>query len=246
MMMAETSLAQATRDAQWSTTVQTGLADTFQLTLGGQFGGGPAWQNKVTTGIRNAFRSGDSFSIYGWNTLDAGTHATDWQAGFGYQTTVIKRRGHLLSLGSGLQHWRFPSVKTGTNDWLLPGNLVYQAPLPKHCSFIATVDTWTLLDSPLPLGSLLHTQTWLQRSVINRERLQIGFKTGPAHTFSWNFYGTHGNRVLRYQSMLTLTYGATVLEGGYRKQWGFQHGIPDNAYWQFSLSHTLTRPFVAR
>jgi hypothetical protein len=127
----------------------------------------------------------------------------------------------------------------------VPGNLAYQTPLTGRFPFVASGDSWTLLNSPLPLGSLLHTQVWLESILFKRERFQIGLKTGPAHTYSWNFYGTSGNRVVRYQNMLTLAFGATLLEGAYRKQWGLQDGIPHNAYWQFSVTRTLKWPNVS-
>ena len=231
---------------QWTTSVQTGFADTFQLTLGGTFGGGPAWQNKVTTGAANLFLPSDSLSVYGWDTFDTPGHVNNWQAGVGYKLAVLKGRGQTLSLGSGLQYWQFPSVKTGTIDWLVPGNLIYQARLSKKFSFVATSDSWTLLHSRLPLGSLLHTQTWLQYRLYKGERMQISLKHGPAHTYSWNFYGTNGNRVFRYQAMLAITFKGASIEGGYRKQWGLQTGIRDNEYWQFALIRSFEHGWLWR
>jgi hypothetical protein len=223
----------------WTTSVQTGFSDTFQLTLGVTFGDGPAWQNRVTTGLSNAFRTGDSIFIYGWNTLDTPSHSNNWQAGLGYKMRVLKKRNHSLNVGSGLQHWYFPTVKTGTNDWLIPGSLVYETKI-RHVPLTVTNDSWTLLASPLPTGSLLHVQAWLQHNVFKRERVQVAFKHGPAYTYSWNFYGVNGNRVLRYQTMLAIAREGTSIEGGYRKQWGLQPGIPNNTYWQFALTRAFT------
>jgi len=234
-------LAQSAPPTVWTSAVQTGLADTFQLTLGGTFGNGPAWQNRVTTGLANAFCAGDSISVYAWDTFDTRRSSNDWQAGIGYKLPVLKRRNHFLSLGSGLQHWRFPSVKTGTNDWLVPGNLLYQSRVYKF-PITVTSDSWTLVKSPLPLGSLLHTQAWLQYNLVKREHLQVAFKNGPAHTYSWNFWGANGNRIIRYQTMLAIVYKNTSLEGGYRKQWGLEPGIHENKYWQFALTRTFNRP----
>jgi len=232
--------AEQKSETLWSTAVQTGLADTFQLTLGGTFGNGPAWQNRVITGLTNAFRGGDSISVYSWDTFDLRNESHNWQAGIGYKTPVLKTRRHFLSLGSGLQRWFFPSVKTGTNDWLVPGTLLYQAAVSRF-SLITTGDSWTLLHSPLPTGSLLHTQMWLQYSLIARERFRLAIRHGPAHTYSWNFYGTNGNRVFRYQTMLAVVFGNNTIEGGWRKQWGLQPGIPNNGYWQFALTRTFNQ-----
>jgi hypothetical protein len=231
--------AQKTLHRAWTASLQSGAADTFQLTLGGMFGQGPAWQNKLTTSLSNAFRAGDSISFYGWDTLDHPTGSNNWQAGIGYKAWMFERPNQRLSLGSGLQHWRFPSVKTGTNDWLIPGNLVYQRRLFR-LPFTVTGDSWSLLRSPLPTGSLVHTQAWLQHTVLKHDDIQVSFRHGPAHTYSWNFYGTHGNRVFRYQTMLSITHKNLSIEGGYRKQKGLQRGIPNNQYWQFALTRTVT------
>lgn len=204
------------------------------------FGAGPAWQNKFTTGLTNVLRTGDSVFLYGSDTLDTPTQSNDWQAGIGYKAPVLRKRNHFLSVGSGLQHWRFPSVKTGTNDWLIPGNFLYQTkvfavPVAVQC------DSWTLLKSPLPTGSLLHTQVWLSHPILKRDQVNILFKHGPAHTYSWNFYGTQGHRVFRYQTMVAIEFKDAVVEGGYRKQVGLQDGIQNNNYWQFAVTKTFTR-----
>lgn len=225
---------------RWVTSLQTGFADTFQLTLGGMFGDGPAWQNKVTTGLTSVFRTGDSLYLYGSDTMDTPTQSNDWQAGIGYKAPVWRKRNHFLALGSGLQHWRFPSVKTGTNDWLIPGNLVYQTKV-KALPVTVQSDSWTLLKSPLATGSLLHTQVWMSHTLLKRDQMQIVFKHGPAHTYSWNFYGTQGNRVFRYQTMVAISFKDTVIEGGYRKQVGLQDGIQNNNFWQFGVTRTFTR-----
>jgi len=210
------------------------------LTLGGTFGEGPAWQTRVTTGISNAWRTGDTLFVYGWNTFDTPTHSNDHQAGIGYKAPVWRRGTQSLALGTGFQHWRFPSVRTGTNDWLIPGNLVYQARAGK-VPVMVTSDSWTLLKSPLPKGSLLHTQGWLEHPLMRRDAVKVVFRHGPAHTYSWDFYGTQGNRVIRYQTMAVVSFKDMTIDGGWRKQWGLRPGIKDNGYWQFSFTKTFTK-----
>ncbi len=235
--------AQAKPDMVWTNSIQSGLADTFQLTLGGTFGNGPAWQNRFTTGVANLFKAGDSVYLYGWNTQDLSDLSNNWQAGIGYKRPVFKKGKHVVSLGSGLQRWLFPSVKSGAKDWLIPGNLVYQTNL-RRFGFVVTGDSWTLLKSTLPTGSLLHTQAWVEYPLLRREAVKISFKNGPAHTYSWNFYGTNGNRVIRYQTMLTVAFKSVAIEGGFRKQWGQQSGIQDNNYWQFAVTRTFNRAIL--
>ena len=227
----------------WSTSLQSGLADTFQMALGGTFGEGPAWQTRISTGLVNALRAGDSLSVFGWNTLDTRSNSYNWQAGVGYKAPVFKKGSRLLSLGTGVQRWLLPSVKCGANDWLVAGNLVYQAKIPRAV-FLLTGDSWTLLKSPLPRGSLLHTQAWLQHDLLRRERFRITFRHGPAHTYSWNFYGANGNRIFRYQTLMAITMKDLSIEGGFRKQWGLQPGIRNNNFWQFAVARTFNRSIL--
>ena len=226
------------RRVQWVTTLQTGAADTFQLTLGGVFGEGPAWQNRVDSGLSNLFTKSDSLFVYGANSFDAPSRVNNWQAGLGYRRPVWQRGKHEFTFTGGLQHWLFPAVKTGTNDWLTYENLTYRTTAWKF-PFFVTNDSWSLLKSPLPLGTLLHTQAWLEHPLFKKESVRISFRHGPAQTYSWGFYGTNGYRVFRYQTMLAISWKSNRVEGGYRKQWGMQPGIPDNPYWQVSVSRTF-------
>ncbi|MEJ5367275.1 MAG: hypothetical protein WHT08_03085 [Bryobacteraceae bacterium] len=238
--VSEHSIASSRPARRWVTTLQTGFADTFQLTLGGVSGDGPAWQNRFTTGVAHLFVAGDLLSVHGWNTTDTPSGANNTIAGLSYRAPVWKRGSQTLALGSGLQYWNFPAVLTGTTDWLIPGNLVYTAragPLP----VTATSDSWTLLASRLPKGSLVHTQGWIDHPLARSDAFFLTFRHGPAHTYSWGFYGTQGHRVVRYQTALVLAWKETQLEAGWRQQWGLQRGIPDNRYWHFSLSRNFSR-----
>ncbi len=225
---------------QWTASVSSGFADTFQLTLGGMFGEGPAWQNKVQVNLNNAFRKGDAVSVYGWNTFDTPSHSNDWDAGLWYRMPLWSKRGQLLQGGASLQKWRFPSVKTGTNDWLVGGNLTYSAKV-FGLPVVAMSDSRTLLNSPLPKGTLLHSQAYAQHSLYKNDTVQLLLRHGPQYTYSWNFYGTNGNRIIRYGAMAVIVWKDTVIEGGYRKQFGLQPGIPDNRYWAFLLTRSFSR-----
>jgi hypothetical protein len=232
--------AQSSSPQVLSTSVQIGLTDTFQLLLGGMFGEGPAWQNRVTSGVSNMFRPGDTLSVYAADSFDTRCYRNNWQFGMAYKRPIFKKDAHLLTLGSGVQRWLFPMVKSGSNDWILPGNIAYQAKV-RRLSFTATGDSLTLLKSSLPTGSLVHTQGWAQYTILDRDGLKIAFRNGPAHTYSWNFWGANGSRIIRYQTMLTITTREVTIEGGYRKQWGLQSGIRDNNYWQIALVRTFSR-----
>jgi len=228
-----------TRPARiWTASVSSGMAETFQLTLGGMFGEGPAWQNKVQINLNNAIRKGDVVSVYGWNTFDTPSHSNDWDAGIWYRAPLWSKRGQLLQGGASLQKWRFPSVKTGTNDWLAGGNLTYSTKV-FGVPLVAMSDSRTLLYSPLPKGTLLHSQGYAQHTLHKSDEVQLLLRHGPQHTYSWNFYGTNGNRVIRYGAMVVIAWKDTMIEAGYRKQFGLQRGIPDNRFWQFMLTRSF-------
>ncbi len=238
--ISEHAIASNRPPVRWVTTVQTAFHDTFQLTLGGAFGDGPAWQNRVSTGLANLFRPGDLLYLHGWNTTDAPSGQNNTIAGLGYRTPVWRRGSQSLALGSGLQYWNFPFVLTGTTDWLIPGSLVYKARAGRLPLTVIS-DSWTLLASRLPKGSLVYTQAWIDHPLVKADRVRVSFRHGPAHTYSWNFYATHGHRVVRYQTAVAVEWKETQLEAGWRQQWGLQPRIPDNRYWHLSLSRSFSR-----
>ncbi len=220
-----------------TTTIQTGFADTFQLTLGGFFGG-TAWTNRVETAVGNTIRSGDAVYLFGSDSMDIQNVRNNWMTGLGYRSVLWRRAGQQLAGSIDLQHWKLSSVRQGTNDWLSHENLTYrntQTPL----AFTVSADSWNLYSSPLPLGSILYTQLWVDHPIVRSDRVSVLFRHGPAHTVGLGFYGAEGNRVIRYQTALVIGTKETKLEGGFRRQWAFQRGIPENGFWHVTLTQTL-------
>jgi hypothetical protein len=236
--VAEEAARPATASRKWTVTLQTGLAETFQLTLGGVFGDGPAWQSRVTFTRANTFREGDSVSISGFNTHNTPTHNNDWTAGVSYRSRLVNKRGHLLYAGGGLERWRFPGVLKGAQDWILAYNATYATKLGRTPVTVQS-NAWTVLHSPLPHGSLLYTTAWFDHKLMDNDRVKLVLRHGPQHTYSWNFYGTNGHRVVRYAGALVLTHGATTYEAGYRPQYGLQRRIPHNRFWHAMVSRTF-------
>lgn len=236
--ISEQTMASTRPARSWTTVIQTGFADTFQLTLGGMFGKGPAFQNKASVILNNPFRGGDSITVSGTDTFDTPGHSNDWMAGVVYRARVYGRRGHYLTLGGGVERWRFPSVLKGTQDWLTTYNATYVTKV-KTVPVTVQSNSWTLLDSSLPKGSLVHTQVWMDHPLVNRDAIQLLLRHGPQHTYSWNFYGTNGNRVVRYAGALVLSWRHHSLEAGYRQQLGLQPRIPDNRYWYVMVSRVF-------
>ncbi|MBK7928295.1 MAG: hypothetical protein IPJ98_12615 [Bryobacterales bacterium] len=221
-----------------SVNLQSGFAETFQLTLGGVFGAGPAWQNRATISVGNLFRKGDAASLSGFATLDTAGHHPDWLASVSYKTRLLTRGNQQLTGAFSFERWRFPSVLSGAQDWLLGYAGTYTA-RPGRIPITVQSNAWTLLHSSLRKGSLVHTQVWASHPLYGSDWLNVTLRHGPQHTYSWNFYGTHGHRVVRYAGALVLTHGKMSFEAGYRPQYGLQQRIPDNRFWSLMLSQTF-------
>jgi hypothetical protein len=217
-----------------------GFTNNFQMTLGGAYGEGPDFQDKLTASLNNAFRNGDSLSVFGWSTTDMPTGTADWQAGLGYKTQLLRYRRHTLTVGGGMQRWVLPNVKTGAKDWLLSGNLVYGTSVKKIPIFV-TEDSWSLTKSTLPKGSAIYTQVYTQHSLLKRPQFQLLLREGPGHSYSWGFYGTHGNRDLRYGGSLVALWKGATIEAGWRHQFGLQDKVHPNQYWSFLVTRQFTK-----
>lgn len=232
-------LAQEKPPVRFSGAFQTGFASTFQLTLGGTYGAGPAWQNRVTFNVHNVFTKGDAVSVYGWKTLDLPATAWDWHAGIWYRIRPITTKRQNLLVSAGIQRWRFPSAAKGTQDWIAAANVNYTG--RNRLTFWNTTDTWSLLHSNMPGGTLLHTQGGLQHRLLKHDDWSIVLRHGPAYTYSWNFYGKNDSRVIRYGANVATSYKSSTLEVYFRQQGGLQNGIPDNRYWSVLFTQNFGR-----
>jgi len=229
----------------WSVSLQAGFASTFQLTLGGMFGEGPDFQNRLSASLNNALRDGDSLTLYGWSTTDLPSTTPNWQAGLMYKNRLLRGNRQTLYVGGGVQRWLFPVVKTGAKDWLLCGTLNYNTRIG-GLPISVSEDSMSLLSSTLPKGSLLYTQIFTQHSLMKRGKFQLLLRHGPQHTYAWGFYGAHGNRVVRYTGALVATWGNTSAEACYRQQFGLQDGIKYNRYWSFAVTRQFGGGFSRR
>lgn len=242
LMGEEVQIAAPAPARTYTVTMQGGFTNTFQLVLGGTFGEGADWQNRLAVGVNNLWREGDSLTAFGWSTTDLPTSTPNWQAGLTYRYRVLKTKHHTLALSGGLQRWVLPSVKTGAKDWLVSGNLAYNTAV-KRLPIVVTQDSWSLLSSTLPTGSAIYTQIYTQHTLFKREGFQLALRHGPAHTYSWGFYGAEGNRVMRYSGSLVATWRGTTFEGGCRQQFGLQDKVHNNRYWSFLVTRQFSGPF---
>lgn len=217
-----------------SVTLQTGFASTFQLTLGGTFGKGPAWQNRAVVEVANVARAGDAVTMHGWMTVDTPSHRRDWIAGAGYRAPARRLGPGTLVVTTGWQRWLFPSVLTGARDHLLSANAVYRTRW--KAPIAVTADNWVLLKSPLRKGNLTHIQANMAHGLWEGFGLRLVLRHGPSTTYSWKFYDRPGWRVLRYGGGLALEGHGYTLEGALRQQAAIAPRNPDNTYWTVLLS----------
>jgi hypothetical protein len=109
-----------------------------------------------------------------------------------------------------------------------------------------TSDSFSLLSSTLPLGSLLYTQVLTQHPLVKRGRYQVSLRHGPMHTYSWGFWGANGNRIVRYGVALAVVRSNTTIEFGCRQQFGLQDKIPYNRFWTFLVTRQMSGLFHTR
>lgn len=88
--VSEQAIASSRPARRWATTLQTGFADTFQLTLGGTFGWGPAWQNRLTPGAASLLAAGELLSLHGhgWSATFPPSRTNNSIAGLGCRAPV--------------------------------------------------------------------------------------------------------------------------------------------------------------
>jgi len=223
-----------------SVNMTVGITSTFQMPLGGAFGLGPDLLDTMSVSLNNAFRSGDSLSVFGWNSTDLRSITPDWQGGLGYDARLFRRGRQSLTIGVGVQRWVLPNVATGAKDWLSVGHLTYGTSV-KGVPLYVTENSWSLMKSTLPTGSAIYTQVYTQHSLVKKENFELVFRQGPSHSYSWNFYGLNGNCVLHYGGSLAAIWRGNVVSGGYHRQFGLQDGIPNSNYWEFSLTRQLAK-----
>lgn len=220
-----------------SVTLQTGLASTFQLTLGGTFGAGPAWQNRAVVDLNHVFTQNDAIVLTGWLTRDQPTGNHDWTAGIAYRLPPFRKGNHLLSATAGWQRWVFPSVLCGTNDHLAAFSLTYRTKV--KIPITVTAEDWVLVKSPLRRGNLLYVQANTAHSLWEGRRARLVLRHGPSTTYSWGFYDRPGWRVLRYGGAVAIESRAWSLELAARQQAAIAPRIPDNRYYCLTLTRRI-------
>jgi hypothetical protein len=226
----------------WSLAVTGGFTNTFQLILGGTYGAGPDFQNRLTAGVNDVFLKGDTLSTFGWSTTDIPSASPNWQAGLMYKLPLLRRKNHSLALTGSGQRWILPMVGKGTKDWFVIGNLTYGTSVKRIPVFVSG-DSYSLVKSNLPTGHALYTQIYTQQPLLNHRGFRLALREGPAYTYSWGLYGASGSRVMRYSGALISSWKGTTLEASYRQQFGLQDKIPNNRYWSFLFTRQFGGAF---
>ena len=223
--------------AQWSASLQSGIAQGMQLSLGGLFNAGPAQQNRLTITKTGTFRSRDSLQFYGWNTTDLRQNETDADIGVRYRVPVRRMVGGTMSAGTGIEYWHFPSVLGGQRDLALDSYMGWSGGERVPLAFSANGKT--LLRSRLPHGTMGIFQAQHTQKLARWSNNLLALNHGPIYVYNWDLYGKGGNRVLRYNAALQLSHGSWALEAMLRPQAGLQPRIPDNRFWSFSIIRRL-------
>ncbi|HUA82404.1 MAG TPA: hypothetical protein VMB85_00995 [Bryobacteraceae bacterium] len=230
-------------EADWSprsftVNLNAGMASTFQMPLGGSFGAGPDVTETLTASLNHAFLNGDSLSVFGWDSVDLPSPRPDWQSGLSYAAPLLRRGRQSLTLEVGVQRWLLPNVVTGAKDWLFSGNLTYGTKV-KNIPLYISESSWSLVKSTLPTGSAIYTQVYTQHRLLKRRDFELLLRQGPAHSYSWGFYGLQGNCVLHYAGSVAAVWKGNTLSAEYRQQFGLQDKVPNAHYWEFSWSRQL-------
>lgn len=221
----------------WSATLQSSVAQTMQLSLGGTFNQGPAQQNRLTLTGTGLFRRRDTLQFYGWNTTDLRTGNTDADMGIRYRAPVAKLAQGSLIAGTGVEYWYFPSVLGGTRDVVLDTYMAWSG--GEKIPITISGNGKTLLRSRLPLGSMGIFQVQHTQKIARWNSNLLSVNHGPMYVYSWDLYGRPGNRVFRYSAAVQLSRGRWALEGTFRPQAGLQDRIPDNKFWCISVIRKL-------
>ncbi|MBL8209070.1 MAG: hypothetical protein JNK87_00075 [Bryobacterales bacterium] len=218
-------------------TLQTGLSSTFQMTLGGTFGEGPAWFHRATIDFPDVLRKGDGLVLQGWLTRDLPSTRQDWTLGLAYRPRVWAKGKHVVASSFGWQRWLFPSVLSGANDHLVASNVTYRTKwkLPIQVS----ADNWVLVSSPLRRGNATYIQAGTQHTLWKAGSKRVVLKHGPATTYSYHFYDRSGWRVLRYTGSLLFETRYWTVEGSLRQQDAIAARVPNNRYWCFQLTRRM-------
>ena len=217
-----------------------GFSSTFQMPLGGSFGAGPDVTDTLSASVNNLFRNGYSLSAFGWNSTDLPSITPDWQGGLGYAMPLLRRGRNSLTVSVGAQRWLLPNVATGAKDWLTVGNLTYGTRVGK-VPLVVSESSWSLLKSTLPTGSAIYTHVYTEHRLIKRPGFELLLQQGPAHSYSWGFYGLQGNCIVHYGGSLVAIWRGTTISGGYRQQFGLQAAVPNAHYWDFSITRQLVK-----
>jgi hypothetical protein len=144
-----------------------------------------------------------------------------------------------VSVGFGLERWRFPSVVRGTQDWVAATDVAWASRGP--LSPWATTEYWYNFHSNMPRGHLVYSQAGVQHPLVRRDNFTLTLRQGVAYTQAWGLYDKHGPRVVRYMAALVANFGKCSVEAGLRPQQALQPGIPRNTFWTFSFTQRFGR-----
>jgi hypothetical protein len=215
-------------------TLQTGLSPTFQLNLGGIFGG-LTWQNRATFEFNDIWKRTDAILLHGFSTKEVSGPQWGWTMGAAYRFPAWRHGNQGLVATAGWQRWQFPKILSGTSDNVLVTNVLYRTKL--KVPVVLSMENQTLLTSHHRRGNLMLLQGQFVHTLwTGTHHRKVVLRHGPFVAHSHQFWNKPGWRVFRYGGTLAYETRRASLEAGFRQQLHIAPGLPDNGYW--SLIYT--------
>ena len=219
---------------RFSGSLQVGVASAFQLSLGGWYGDAPTPQNRATFNVDRVLNRADTLSVSGFSSHHLGVGHVNTELAVNYRTPVGKALGGSFTWMGGFRRWNFPSVLTGTTDYVLESAVHYtrQGKVP----FRLTANPMVLTHSTLGRGALLLFQGQTEQKLLRRRPLTVALRHGPVFIHSVDTYHRGGPRVLRYSASVVVSHGAYTWEACLRPQLGLQDSVKNYRFWSVSLT----------
>jgi len=211
-----------------------GAASAFQLSLGGWYGDAPTPQNRATFNFDRIFSRADAISVSGFSSHDLDARHINTDLAIAYRRPLARALGGSFSWSGGLRRWSFPSVLTGTTDFVVDNAVSFtrQGRIP----FRLTANSLILARSTLGRGALLVLQGQTEQRLFRRRPVAISLRHGPVFIHSLDAYHRGGPRVLRYSAGLLISHGSYTWEACLRPQLGLQSSVENYRFWSFSLT----------
>lgn|GEM_PF-1608171 len=228
------------KPVQTTIKLNTGVNETFQLTLGGLFTDGVNQQSGATVDFKNLISNDSTLRVAGLLHLDTADLNKDWIGSVNYLQPILKWETGSLQTNVGFHVWHFPSVLQGKTDTVVDSGLILTQ--TRVIPLVVDANVKTLSSAEVRRG--VGGQIYYFRAISPRALYRKGSRSftllhGPSYTYSNRFYGTRGHRVFRYEIGAAYQAGPWGVDTVFRPQWALQKGIRENRFWGVNVSYTF-------